>query len=53
VPLPSFDEQRRIVRYIDGLHAKMAQACHYQESTQAELDALLPAILDKAFWGEL
>ncbi len=53
IPLPAFEEQRRIVAYIDALHAKVAQVRHYQSATQAELDALLPAILDKAFRGEL
>lgn len=53
VPIPSLDEQSRIVASVNELHAKVSQLHHYQTSTQVELDALLPAILDKAFRGEL
>ena len=50
---PALDEQRRIISYIDGLQAKVDRLKALQEETAAELDALLPAILDKAFKGEL
>lgn len=51
--LPPLDEQRRIVAYLDGLQAKVDALRALQAATQAELDALLPAVLDKAFRGEL
>jgi type I restriction enzyme, S subunit len=53
VPAPSLPEQRRIVAYLDDLQAKVDSLKELQSQTQAELDALLPSILDKAFKGEL
>lgn len=49
VPLPDYEKQLRF----DRLQAKVAQIKNAQASNQVELDALLPAILDKAFKGEL
>jgi type I restriction enzyme S subunit len=46
-------EQRRIVAYLDGLQAKVDELKRLQALAAAELDALLPAILDRAFKGEL
>ncbi len=46
-------EQRRIVTYLDDLQAKVDALKQLQAKTQAELDSLLPSILDKAFKGEL
>jgi type I restriction enzyme, S subunit len=46
-------EQRRIVAYLDGLGAKVDRLKALQAQTRAELDALLPSILDRAFKGEL
>jgi type I restriction enzyme S subunit len=53
VPLPSKEEQQRIVDYLAGLYAKVDALRAHQTATQRDLDALLPAILDKAFKGEL
>ncbi len=39
--------------HLDALQAKVAALKHLQAETAAEPDALLPAILDKAFKGEL
>jgi type I restriction enzyme S subunit len=50
---PPLDEQHRIVKYLDGLQAKTDRLKALQAQTAAELDALLPSILDKAFKGEL
>jgi type I restriction enzyme S subunit len=47
------DEQHRIVAYLDGLQANVDQLKALQAQTRAELDALLPSILDRAFKGEL
>ena len=49
-PLP---EQRRIVAYLDDLQAKVDAVKRLQAETSAELDALLPSVLDRAFKGEL
>jgi len=38
--------------YLDGLQAKVDQLEALQAKTAADLDALLPSILDKAFKGE-
>ena len=53
ISLPPLDEQRRIVAYLDGLQAQVDELTALQDATQAELDALLPSVLDRAFWGEL
>lgn len=50
VPL---NEQRRIVAYLDSLQSKIDALKKLQADTAAELAALLPSILDKAFKGEL
>lgn len=53
IPLPSLAKQQEVVLLLDKLHAKGQMLKNLQSATQAELDALLPAILDKAFRGEL
>jgi len=53
VLIPALPEQRRIVAYLDGLQAKVDALKKLQAETAAELDALLPSILDKAFKGQL
>jgi type I restriction enzyme S subunit len=52
VPLPPLPEQRRIVSELDALQAEVDALKRLQAETAAELDALLPAILDRAFKGE-
>jgi type I restriction enzyme, S subunit len=53
--LPPFTltQQRQIVCELDALQAKMDAVKRLQTETAAELDALLPSILDKAFAGGL
>ncbi len=51
--VPSLPKQKRLVAYLDELHARSEGLTRLQESTQAELTALLPAVLDEAFRGEL
>ena len=46
-------EQRQIVAELDALQAEVDALKRLQAETAAELDALLPSILDKAFKGEL
>jgi hypothetical protein len=53
VPVPPLPEQRRIVAYLDGLQAQVDALKKLQSETAAELDALIPSILDRAFRGEL
>ncbi len=53
MPLPTLGEQRRIVAELDALQAKVDAVKTLHAETAAELDALLPAILDRAFKGEL
>ena len=50
---PLLPSQRRIVAELDGLRVEVNALKHLQAQTAAELDALLPAILDRAFKGEL
>jgi type I restriction enzyme S subunit len=53
IALPSLSEQRRIVAELDDLQAKVDKLKRLQAGTAAELDALLPSILDRVFKGEL
>ena len=46
-------QERCIVAYLDDLQAKVDALKRLQAETQAELDTLLPSVLDKAFQGEL
>ena len=39
--------------YFDGLQSKLDALKRHQAQTVAELDALLPAVLERAFRGEL
>ena len=52
-PIPPLPEQRRIVAQLDALQAEVDALKRLQAETAAELDALLPSILDKAFKGQL
>ena len=53
VAYPPPFEQRRIVAELDALQAQVDALKRLQAETAVELDALLPAILDRAFKGEL
>ena len=52
-PVPPLAEQRRIVAELDALQAEVDALKRLQAETAAELAALLPAILDRAFKGKL
>jgi type I restriction enzyme S subunit len=41
------------ISYLDDLQAQVDELTALRDATQAELDALLPSVLDKAFRGEL
>ena len=51
IPVP-FPEYRAQI-WFDNLQAEVGLLKHMQSETVADLDALLPSILDKAFKGEL
>jgi type I restriction enzyme S subunit len=53
IPVPPLSEQRAIVAQLDALQAEVDALKRLQGESAAELDALLPAILDRAFKGEL
>ncbi|CAG0962926.1 hypothetical protein METP2_00911 [Methanosarcinales archaeon] len=53
IPIPPLPEQLRIVAYLEELQAKVDALRRFQAEIGAELDALLPAVLDRAFKGEL
>jgi len=53
IPVPLVSEQREIVAELDALQAQAESLKRMQVETAVELDALLPAILDRAFKGKL
>ena len=53
IALPPLDVQRKISAHLDSLGAVVGRVTSAQARTKAELEALMPAILDRAFKGEL
>jgi type I restriction enzyme S subunit len=53
IPIPSLAEQGQIVVELDKLQAEIARLKCVQAETEAEINALLPSLLSKAFSGEL
>jgi type I restriction enzyme S subunit len=53
IPIPPLLDQRWIVAKLDALYVQVDVLKRLQAETTAELDALLPSILDKGFKGEL
>lgn len=53
VVVPPLSVQKRVVAYFYDLQSKVDILKRKQAEISAELDAILPAILDKAFKGEL
>ncbi|WP_395095078.1 restriction endonuclease subunit S [Armatimonas sp.] len=53
IPLVEYSEQEAIVAYLDSLQAKTDALRREQQQTGERLRALLPAVLDRAFGGEL
>lgn len=50
---PERAEQRRIIAELDALQSTVDAVKRLQVESGVELDAMIPAILDKAFRGEL
>jgi type I restriction enzyme, S subunit len=53
IPLPPLREHRNIVADPDLLRTQIHALKHFHVETAAELDALLPSILDRAFNADL
>jgi type I restriction enzyme S subunit len=53
VPLPPISDQRRIVDELNELETEVKALRQLQRETSAEIDALLPSVLSRAFAGEL
>lgn len=53
VPVPPPDVQQQIVTELYAMQRNMDTLRGLQAETATELDALMPAILDRAFKGEL
>jgi len=53
IPVPSLDEQQRVLCQLNTLRSKVVSAKDFQSQTAMQLDALVPSILSKAFRGEL
>jgi len=53
VPLPLLKDQQRIVEKLQEMRYKFDALQRLQAESAAELDALIPSILDKVFNGEL
>ncbi len=53
LPVPSLTEQRSIINYLKGLQSKLDALRRHQAETAAALEALLPAVLERGFRGEL
>jgi type I restriction enzyme S subunit len=52
-PIPPLPEQHRILAKFDALQTVVSELKRLQTDTALGLNALLPAILDRAFKGEL
>jgi len=53
IPVPAKREQRRIVSRLESLRAKLDLLRRLQQDVEAELEQFTPALLAKAFRGEL
>ena len=52
-PLPPLEEQQRIVAYLDSINERTQKLVSLYEEREKELEQLFPAVLDRAFRGEL
>lgn len=52
VPVPPIEQQRRIIVDLLKLEVKVRELVEHQSSSGTAVDAVMPAVLDKAFRGE-
>ena len=53
IPLPSLNDQQKIFKKLQGVQSKLDALKRHQAETADALEALLPAVLERAFRGEL
>lgn len=53
IPLPPLEEQKRIVAYLDSIRECAQRLVKLYEEREKELERLFPAILDRAFRGDV
>ena len=53
VPVPPIEQQRRIIDDLLDLDVKVRELVQHQLSSGIAVDAVMPAVLDKAFRGEM
>ena len=53
VPVPPIEQQRRIIDDLLKLEVKVRELVEHQLSSESAVDAVMPAVLDKAFRGEM
>lgn len=53
IPLPSVEEQRRIIKTLNGVSENLSCVRNHAETTLADLDDLRQSLLQRAFAGEL
>jgi type I restriction enzyme S subunit len=53
IALPELVHQERLLAHLDRLREEVGTLTRFQAQTSAELDALIPSILNRAFQGEL
>lgn len=51
--VPSLERQRKVVSYLDQFRERFDRVEQHKLATVAELEAMIPAILNRAFRGEL
>lgn len=53
IPIPSLERQRKIVKWLNEYEEKLALLQQLQSETESEIAKFTPALLSKAFQGEL
>jgi type I restriction enzyme S subunit len=53
LPIPPIEIQRQVVEELEDTQRRLMSLRELNTHTAAELDALLPSVLDRAFRGEL
>ena len=53
IPLKDYQEQTHVASSLDALQSRLDALKRHQAVAAAALDALMPAVLERAFRGEL